>query len=178
MNVWNKDDDRYVHVTCSPLKISRPLCVNRRVPTDLDFGVKHKIPLYLLSFKTSHWVTAKRNKKDFTSPKPCTKATLANIFTWSTKPDRREYFVTSMSKCANAIKTLPDWETTRQYSLMQQRDGNDGKALSLQAWSGPEGSRKFRFPDFMTTAQDGDKVVSLKHQAPLPPRNTPGTHFC
>jgi len=35
-----------------------------------------------------------------------------------------------------------------------------------------------RFPDFMTTAQDGDKVVSLMHQLPLPPGNTPGTHFC
>jgi hypothetical protein len=31
-----------------------------------------------------------------------------------------------------------------------------GKAVPLQAWSGPEGSRKF--PDFMTTAQDGGKV--------------------
>ena len=30
-----------------------------------------------------------------------------------------------------------------------------GKAVPLQAWSGPEGSRKLRFPDFMTTAQDG-----------------------
>ena len=29
------------------------------------------------------------------------------------------------------------------------------KAVPLQAWSGPEGSRKLRFPDFMTTAQDG-----------------------
>jgi len=29
----------------------------------------------------------------------------------------------------------------------------------------------------MTTAQDGGKVVSLTHRPPLPPRNTPGTHF-
>ena len=42
-----------------------------------------------------------------------------------------------------------------------------GKAVQLQAWSGPEGSRKLRFPDFMTTAQDGGKVVSLTHQPPL-----------
>jgi hypothetical protein len=34
-----------------------------------------------------------------------------------------------------------------------------GEAVTLQAWSGPEGSRKLRFPDFMTTAQDGGKVV-------------------
>ena len=39
-----------------------------------------------------------------------------------------------------------------------------GKAVSLQAWSGPQGSRKLRFPDFMTTAQDGGKVVSLTHR--------------
>jgi len=52
-----------------------------------------------------------------------------------------------------------------------------GKAVPLQAWSGPEGSRKFRFPDFMTT-QDGGKVVGLTHRPPLPPGNIPDTHFC
>jgi hypothetical protein len=53
-----------------------------------------------------------------------------------------------------------------------------GKAVQLQTWSGPEGSRKLRFPDFMTTAQDGGNVVSLTHRPPLAPGNTPGTHFC
>ena len=52
------------------------------------------------------------------------------------------------------------------------------KAVPLQVWSGPEGSRKLRFLDFMTTAQDGGKVVSLTHRPLLPPENTPGTHFC
>jgi hypothetical protein len=51
------------------------------------------------------------------------------------------------------------------------------KAVPLQAWSGPEGSRKLRFPDFMTT-QAGGKVVSLTHRPPLPPGNTPATNFC
>jgi len=53
-----------------------------------------------------------------------------------------------------------------------------GKAVPLQAWTGPEGTRKLRFPDFVTTAQDGGKFVSLMHRPPLPPGNTPGTHFC
>ena len=35
--------------------------------------------------------------------------------------------------------------------------GVKGKSVPLQAWSGPEGSRKLRFPDFMTTAQDGGR---------------------
>jgi len=53
-----------------------------------------------------------------------------------------------------------------------------GKAVPLKAWSSPEGSRKLRFPDFMKTAQNGGKVVSLTHRPPLPPENAPGTHFC
>ena len=44
----------------------------------------------------------------------------------------------------------------------------EGKSAPLQAWSGPEDSRKLRFPDFMTTAQEGGKVVSLTHQPHLP----------
>jgi len=43
------------------------------------------------------------------------------------------------------------------------------KPVPLQAWSGPEGSRKLRFPDFMTMAQDSGKVVSLTYRPPLPP---------
>jgi len=53
-----------------------------------------------------------------------------------------------------------------------------GKAVPLQAWSGPEGSRQLRFPDYMTMAQDGGKVVSLTYRPLLPPENAPGTHFC
>jgi hypothetical protein len=53
-----------------------------------------------------------------------------------------------------------------------------GKAVPLQAWGFPEGSRKLRFPDFLTAAPDGGKVVSLTHRQRLPPGNTPGTHFC
>ena len=53
-----------------------------------------------------------------------------------------------------------------------------GKSVPLQAWIGPESPRKLRFPNYMTTAQDGVKVVSLRHRPPLPPGNAPGTHFC
>jgi hypothetical protein len=56
------------------------------------------------------------------------------------------------------------------YSLVMFLMGVKGKAVPLQVWSGPEGSRKLRFPGNMTTAQDGGKVVSLTHWPPLPPR--------
>ena len=37
-----------------------------------------------------------------------------------------------------------------------------GKAVPLQAWSGPEGSRKLRLPDFVTTAQVGGRLSALR----------------
>jgi hypothetical protein len=72
--------------------------------------------------------------------------------------------------------------TKGKFHQIPSREGTvstgKGKGVPLEAWSGPEGSRKLRFPDYMTTAHDGGKVVSLMHRPPLPPVNAPGTHFC
>ena len=38
-----------------------------------------------------------------------------------------------------------------------------GKAVPLHARRGPEGSRKLRFPDFVTTAQDGGRLSALRN---------------
>jgi len=72
---------------------------------------------------------------------------------------------------ANAETTLSDQHkldvTVRQPILMHLNTTNvdsKGKAVPLQAWSGPEGSRKLRFPDYVTTAKDGGKFVSLTHR--------------
>jgi len=67
-----------------------------------------------------------------------------------------------------------EWLCEKWRSVTQSQ----GKAVPLQACTGPEGSRKLSFPDFVKTAQDGGKVVSLTHRPHLPPGNTPGTHFC
>jgi len=37
-----------------------------------------------------------------------------------------------------------------------------GKAVPLQARRGPEGSKKLRFPDYVTTAQDGVRLSALR----------------
>jgi len=86
------------------------------------------------------------------------------------------------------IRYLADTYGTKTYSSevvlqhaltnVQNRGKGKGKAVPLQAWSGPDGYRKLRFPDFMIKAQNGGKVVNLTHRPPLPPGNTPGTHFC
>ena len=68
---------------------------------------------------------------------------------------------------------FPSFSMTSDHSVKKK-----GKAVPLQARSGPEGSRNLRVPDFMKTAKDGDKVVSLTNRPPLSPGNTPSTHFC
>jgi len=40
--------------------------------------------------------------------------------------------------------------------------GKKGKSVPLQAWSDPEGSRKLRFPDYVTMAQDGGRLSALR----------------
>jgi len=48
----------------------------------------------------------------------------------------------------------------RQYKI------GKSKAIPLQAWTGPEGSRSLRLPDFKTSAHEGGKVVSPTHRPP------------
>jgi len=45
----------------------------------------------------------------------------------------------------------------------------EGKAVPLQAWSGPVGSRKLKLPDFVTMAQDGGRLSAL-HTGRLYPK--------
>ena len=51
-----------------------------------------------------------------------------------------------------------------ELQLQNSRDFHrcKGKGVSLQAWTGPEGSRKLRLPDFVTTAQDGGRLSALR----------------
>jgi len=45
--------------------------------------------------------------------------------------------------------------------VVQFKGTAKGKAVPLQTWTGPEGSKKLRFPDFVTTAQDGGELSAL-----------------
>ena len=76
----------------------------------------------------------------------------------------------------NAVGLTPGGSST--VHIYTQTIYKARQSIPLETWSGPEGSRKLRFPDFMTKAQDGAKVVNLTHRPPLTPGNTPGTHFC
>jgi hypothetical protein len=54
-----------------------------------------------------------------------------------------------------------------------------GKALQLQAWIGPLVFQEVEAPRISRqSAHEGGKVISLTHQPPLPPGDTPGPHFC
>ena len=46
--------------------------------------------------------------------------------------------------------------------MLQEHVKGKGKVVPLQAWTGPEGSMKLRFPDFVTMAQDGGRLSALR----------------
>ena len=61
------------------------------------------------------------------------------------------------------------WQNA-EFLIVKRKVKFKRQPVTLQARSGPEVSMKSRFPDYVTTAQDGGKVVSLTHRPPLPPR--------
>ena len=66
---------------------------------------------------------------------------------------------TNKLSCFNWVLTR--WVFAKESGLCE--DGKKkSKSVPLQAWTGPEGSRKLRFPDFVTTAQDGGRLSALR----------------
>jgi hypothetical protein len=114
----------------------------------------------------------------------CCKIILSLVEILSPFTHRHQFIHNEVKKYQNMIYVklrsvnLPATLTPQRSHVAKVLVKGKGKAVSLQASSGPEGSRKLRFPDIMTTAQDGGKIVSLTHRLPLLPGNTPGTHFC
>jgi len=85
----------------------------------------------------------------------------------NTSINQRRAFTSSSPQMYHRYRAFlyePSSNKIIRYNLLRQ-----GKAVPLQAGSDPEGSRKLKFPDFVTTAQDGGKVVSLTHRPPLTP---------
>ena len=54
-------------------------------------------------------------------------------------------------------KTIINFSEVRSPSILKK-----GKSVPLQAWTGPEGSRKLRLPGFVTAAQDGRRSSALR----------------
>jgi hypothetical protein len=54
-----------------------------------------------------------------------------------------------------------------------------GKVIPLQAWTGPEGSRRLRLPEFLDSRYiKAVRLSALRTRRLYLPRNIPGTHFC
>jgi len=51
------------------------------------------------------------------------------------------------------------------------------KAIPVQAWTGPEGSRRLSFQVSRREVHEGGKVVSPRHRPPLSPRRYPWYSF-
>jgi hypothetical protein len=58
---------------------------------------------------------------------------------------------TGDAKCTSEIKSGMDMaqsHSTRRRIFIPANYKGEGKAIPLQAWTGPEGSRRVRIPDF------------------------------
>jgi len=58
-------------------------------------------------------------------------------------------------------KRLPEDDVQIPKHVAVLQETHEGKAVQLQAWSGPEGSSKLRFPYYMTTAQEVGRLSAL-----------------
>jgi hypothetical protein len=92
-----------------------------------------------------------------------------------------EYASYSFRPTDGTIQTMVYILSSTVYALLNSQQGGLSSIVKSSPVIGlewPRGFQKLRFPDFMITAQDGGKVVSLTHRPPLTPGNAPGTHFC
>jgi len=55
-----------------------------------------------------------------------------------------------------------DWSGAMAKHVRRVARNDSKKTVLLQAWTGPEVSRKLRFPDFVTTAQEGGRLSALR----------------
>jgi hypothetical protein len=54
-----------------------------------------------------------------------------------------------------------------------------GKAITLQSWAGPEGSRRLKPPEFLDNRNmNVVRLSALRTGRLYPPGYIPGTHFC
>jgi len=73
---------------------------------------------------------------------------------------------TQYPHCGGRLPELPTSSQYRRTEFNRIFVMYKGKAIPLQAWTIPEGSRKLRFPDCKT--HEGGKVVSPTHRPRLP----------
>ena len=55
-----------------------------------------------------------------------------------------------MNKNRSMTRKGSKQDTVFREVILDLKDKGKGKAIPLQAWTGPEGSRRLRFPDFKT----------------------------
>ena len=74
---------------------------------------------------------------------------------------RRMLNLQTLQGCHNPIP-LGQLLCVKLLGTKREHDTVKGKAVPLEVRMGPEGSRKLRFPDFVTTAQDGGRLSALR----------------
>jgi len=132
---------------CSGPTVQDCLPVQYETPFDIPTCKCHNLTNHFLghlSFYRLRWILSKMETTHHTR----VATEIGDLFWWSTN--------VFLSLYNHHHREAPD--STSEITSKQR------KAVPLQAWSGPEGSRKLRFPDFVTTAQDGSQISWQRHR--------------
>ena len=87
----------------------------------------------------------------------------------------------NMFQSSMVIGRVAAWHSQNQlYTNLteDQRDNIKGKAIPLQVWTSPEGSKRLRFTDFNTIGAWRWQGCQPYAPAAFTPGNIPGIHFC
>jgi hypothetical protein len=167
-NFVTKDDMSVTRVTCEPVSAVK-FCVDDVQPGTFHVSARTEEAVSCI-MALRHWITRSRRFEGLyflqLQRSPCPKEHISRTYR-PLQMKELQFFVRSGTAHLGAQCRIPNHTALKASkpalrSTLQVK----GKTVPLQAWSGPEGSRKPRFPDFL--------VVSLTH---LPPGNNPGTHF-
>jgi hypothetical protein len=89
--------------------------------------------------------------------------TVPYFFTLSLKRHDFRKKVPGHKKCILILPKTFFWNISYfKKNSARYHEYKKGKAVPSQAWSDPEGYRKLRFPDFLTTAQDDGRLSALR----------------
>jgi len=87
-----------------------------------------------------------------------TSTCVQNVTAYRSDTMWQQLYVSAFSDVLSGVSYKIITEMLQKYTFTY----NNGKVVPLQAWTGPEVSRKLRFPDFVTTEEDGGRLSVLR----------------
>jgi len=158
-NVWEKLAASYSTVRQFILRHSSTLIKNATCVCDTMMNLDQTARCYISEVSNGH--SYRLGTPNFTYTMKIRFFISVFAVVYEAKKERLMWKTMSVRLSARSPFCL--WPSISGWTVRRScNKSNTGKAVPLQARSGPEGSGKLRFPDFVTTAQDGSTLSALR----------------